>query len=185
MTGYREAQSRREDAVVSTDSKNVEVLFTPKHAVIRDFVDYAENKFRDAGESYASAATMVYEGKARRLLLFMAQQKEKRCVEVSGRSRKTTRVRRRRSSENGSDTITDYLIDVDLHPIDTIDTAFEYISKKEKTTLSLFRRLCSREHDIEFKLFCEHLAEMQAEDIGLLEEEYGRIVSEDQSALTM
>jgi hypothetical protein len=149
-------------------------LVPEKH--FKESVQFIKHRFNEAAGMYDNASRIVTNTEQKQLLSTMARLKMGalkglRAYE-NGKAQPPAQ-----SQPRGSASVTQYLLDVSLKPISTLEEAFLFSFKKEHKELDIYTRLAEQETDFSTKYLFLHQTTILSEHIRQLESTFSHLVS--------
>lgn len=140
-----------------------------KNQIVNDYLDFTVKQLNQVIVCYDKISRTILDAEQKRLIEFITHIKRKTLE-------KLRTVHNHYNIENSSSynycSLTDYLADINVKPMSTIDETFLFLFKKERAFLDLYTKLAKLEEDTDTKRFFYFIVEEIRDHIRLLGTEF-------------
>ncbi|MBD3344597.1 MAG: hypothetical protein GF401_06010 [Chitinivibrionales bacterium] len=167
--------SKTAQAKIRDKNKKPALWQFSNNQAISDYLNFAILRACEALEKYANAAKMVSTPKERNLLKYMARRKRYQAMKLQSEFPEACYFMQQNAETDSGTSIANYLLDVNLKPLDNLEDTFFYILRNERKILNMYKKLIQLEKDFEVKVLFKYLTKLQSQDIQCLEWEFARL----------
>jgi hypothetical protein len=151
------------------------VVFIDEKAASNYYRQFAVHRMREAIGKYANAAKFIKDPRARSLLNCFARRKYDHALKLLGENGDAFQEIAKSRGASDSVSFTQYLLDVDLKPLSSLEETFLFILKNEQGTFSIYKKFTQDDCQTEISAFFNNLLRVQSGDIEFLRMEAARL----------
>ncbi len=158
------------------------LLPTSGDEVFSDYLHFAVHHCSEAADVYSGVTQLVLDTSAVAFLNSIARKKWLMASQLSSYLNQQCYLLDNRDEDPMTVSISNYLLDVDLHAASSIDEVFLYAFKKEHRSTDMFAKLAGLEQNESVRQLFYHLVERQHEFIRFMEAELVKLRMSNRTA---
>ncbi len=150
---------------------SIEALISPEDEVFTDYLHFAVHRCSEAADVYSGGARLVLDTPAAAFLNSIAHEKKQMASQLRSFLKQPCYLLDESDEGPVTVSISNYLLDVDLHAASSMDEAFLYAFKREHRSTDMFAKLAGLEQNESVRRLFHYLVERQHEFIRFMEAE--------------
>lgn len=158
------------------------LLLSYEDEVFSDYLHFAVHRCSEAADVYSGLEQLVLDASAATFLNSIAREKGEEALQLRSYLNQPCYLLDNGEQKPVTVSISNYLLDVDLHPASSMEDAFLYAFKREHRSTDMFAKLAGLEQNESIRQLFYYLVERQHGFIRFMEAELVRLRTGNRTA---